>query len=156
MATVRAAGLSESPLSVDRLLGLVSGPATGGLAVFAGVVRDHDSGAEVTALDYTAHPSAERALADCAALVAGRHDVQAVAVEHRIGHLAVGDLAVVIAVGAAHRAAALEACRDLIDTLKQQVPIWKEQHLVSGSTQWVGLPDDAPGDHSAAVGPGQP
>ena len=68
------------------------------------------------------------------------YDVRAVAVEHRIGHLEVGDLAVVVATGAVHRGPALDACRALIDDLKQTVPIWKEQHLTSGEVTWVGLP----------------
>ena len=71
---------------------------------------------------------------------AASHDVRAVAVAHRIGHLEVGDLAVVVATGAVHRGPALEACRALIDDLKQTVPIWKEQHLTTGGVTWVGLP----------------
>ena len=108
--------------------------------MFVGVVRDVDEGADVVALDYTAHPSAEAGLLACAERVAGRHDVLAVAVEHRIGHLEVGDLAVVVAVGAVHRGAALAACTELINEIKAQVPIWKEQQFASGGTGWVGLP----------------
>lgn len=96
--------------------------------------------AEVVSLDYTAHPSAEALLRATVAEVAGRHDLVAVAVEHRIGHLEVGDLAVVVAAGAVHRQAALDATRELIDAVKQTVPIWKEQHYVSGRADWVGLP----------------
>ena len=81
----------------------------------------------MVSLDYTAHPSAEAGLLACAERVAARHDVLAVAVEHRTGHLEVGDLAVVVAVGAVHRGAALAACTELIDEIKAQVPIWKEQ-----------------------------
>jgi molybdopterin synthase catalytic subunit len=66
-----------------------------------------------------------------------------VAVEHRIGHLEVGDLAVVVAVGAVHRGSALEACRRLIDDLKTEVPIWKEQHFADGQVGWVGLDEHA-------------
>ena len=69
-----------------------------------------------------------------------------VAVEHRVGHLEVGDLAVVVAVGAVHRGPALAAAAYLIDTLKAEVPIWKEQHFASGETQWVGLPESEAGD----------
>jgi molybdopterin synthase catalytic subunit len=96
--------------------------------------------AEVVSLDYTAHPSAEVLLRATVAEVAARHDLVAVAVEHRIGHLEVGDLAVVVAAGAVHRQAALEATRELIDAVKQTVPIWKEQHYLSGRADWVGLP----------------
>ena len=138
---VRAARITEAPLSVDRLLDLVRDPAVGGIALFLGVVRDHDSGASVVSLDYTQHPIAEATLARCAEQAAAEHDVVTVAVEHRVGHLEVGDLAVVVAVGAVHRGPALAACAWLIDTLKVEVPIWKEQRFASGTTAWVGLPE---------------
>lgn len=136
---LRHAAVRDDALSVDRLLRAVSDPEVGGIGIFIGLVRDHDHGADVASLDYTHHPSAEQILSECVTRVASRHDVVHVAVEHRVGHLEVGDLAVVVAVGAAHRAAALECCRDLIDTLKQDVPIWKEQHFTGGDTEWVGL-----------------
>jgi molybdopterin synthase catalytic subunit len=137
---VRLAEISEQPLSVDRLLRLVSDRATGGIAIFVGVVREQDSGDQVTSLDYTQHPSAVAELRASAERIADAYDVRAIAVEHRIGHLEVGDLAVVVATGAVHRGPALDACRALIDDLKQTVPIWKEQHLTSGAVTWVGLP----------------
>ena len=137
---IRLARISADPLSVDTVLGLVRDRSVGGVGLFVGVVRDVDEGADVVALDYTAHPSAEAGLLACAERVAGRHDVLAVAVEHRVGHLEVGDLAVVVAVGAVHRGAALAACTELINEIKAQVPIWKEQQFASGGTGWVGLP----------------
>jgi molybdopterin synthase catalytic subunit len=139
---VREASISSSPLSVDRLLDLVRDPTVGGIALFVGVVRDHDHDAEVTSLDYSVHPTAEQTLARCAARVAGEHDVLTLAVSHRSGHLQIGDLAVVVAAGAVHRRAALDACRALIDTVKAEVPIWKEQAFADGGTEWVGLPGD--------------
>ena len=139
MTAVREASVSGEPLSVDRLLAAVRDPAVGGIGLFVGVVRDHDHGAGVTSLDNTAHPGAAAALEACAEATAAAYDVLSVAVTHRTGHLEVGDLAVVVAVGAAHRQAALEACRHLIDTLKEQVPIWKEQAFSDGSSEWVGL-----------------
>ena len=139
-SAVREASVGDAPISVDRLLGLVREPAVGGIALFVGVVRDHDEGQGVSSLDYTAHPSAASVLARCAERVAEAHDVLTVAVEHRVGHLEVGDLAVVVAVGAVHRAPALEACRQLIDDLKAEVPIWKEQAFSTGAVEWVGLP----------------
>ena len=137
---VREASIGERPISVDRLLALVQDPTVGGVGLFVGVVRDHDEGQDVTSLDYTAHPSAQQVLVACAERTAAAHDVVAVAVEHRVGHLEVGDLAVVVAVGAVHRAEALAACRQLIDDLKAEVPIWKEQRFVGGEAEWVGLP----------------
>jgi molybdopterin synthase catalytic subunit len=139
---IRQVGISESPLSVDQALRLVSGPAVGGIALFVGTVRDSDHGANVNSLDYTQHPSAVEVLTRCAERTADQHDVLAIAVEHRVGHLEVGDIAVVVAVGAVHRGEALAACADLINTLKAEVPIWKEQHFASGASEWVGLPGE--------------
>ena len=139
-AAVREASIDERPISVDRLLARVQDPTVGGIGLFVGVVRDHDEGHDVTSLDYTAHPSAQQVLTACAERTAAAHDVVAVAVEHRVGHLEVGDLAVVVAVGAVHRAEALAACRQLIDDLKAEVPIWKEQRFAGGEAEWVGLP----------------
>jgi len=139
-SAVREASIGEGPISVDRLLARVQDPAVGGIALFVGVVRDHDEGQDVTSLDYTAHPSAQAMLAACAERTAAAHDILALAVEHRVGHLEVGDLAVVVAAGAVHRAEALAACRQLIDDLKAEVPIWKEQRFSSGEAEWVGIP----------------
>lgn len=142
--SVRVAAVIDRRLSVDRMLAAVNDPVVGGIALFVGTVRDHDPGssapgATVTALDYTAHPSAEERLIACAERAAHLDGVRAVAVEHRTGHLEVGDLAVVVAVGAAHRAEAFAGCRQLIDDLKDEVPIWKEQTDALGVTEWVGL-----------------
>lgn len=146
---VREAAVVDAPLSLDRALGLVQDPEVGGVALFVGVVRDNDLGAPVSSLDYTAHPSAADVLLGCAHRTAAVHDVLAIAVQHRTGHLRVGDLAVVVAVGSVHRAEALAACGHLINTLKAEVPIWKEQWYASGETQWVGLPED---DHGPEPG----
>ncbi len=137
---VRLAGITDSPLSVDKLIAAVTTPEVGGIGIFLGVVRNRDEGRAVDSLDYSDHPSADAVLADCAGRVAAQHDVIGVAVEHRVGHLEVGELAVVVVVGAAHRHAALSACRQLIDEIKTAVPIWKEQHFSSGASAWVGLP----------------
>jgi molybdopterin synthase catalytic subunit len=139
---IRQIGISESPLDVDHALRLVSGPTVGGIALFVGTVRDRDHDADVVSLDYTQHPSALAVLTRCAEDTADQHDVLAIAVEHRVGHLEVGDIAVVVAVGAVHRGEALAACTHLINTLKAEVPIWKEQHFASGDSEWVGLPGE--------------
>jgi molybdopterin synthase catalytic subunit len=139
---IRQVGISESPLNVDQALRLVSGPAVGGIALFVGTVRNSDHGTDVVSLDYTQHPSALEVLTRCAEQTADQHDVLAIAVEHRVGHLEVGDIAVVVAVGAVHRGEALTACAHLINALKAEVPIWKEQHFASGDSEWVGLPSD--------------
>jgi molybdopterin synthase catalytic subunit len=139
---IRQVGISESALSVDRAIRFVSGPAVGGIALFVGTVRNADHGADVVSLDYTQHPSALDVLTKCAEDTARQHDVLAIAVEHRVGHLEVGDIAVVVAIGAIHRGEALAACAHLINTLKAEVPIWKEQHFASGGAEWVGLPEE--------------
>jgi molybdopterin synthase catalytic subunit len=136
---IRQIGITESPLDVGKAIRLVSGPDIGGIALFVGTVRNRDHDADVLSLDYTQHPSAADVLRSCAEQTADQHDVLAIAVEHRIGHLEVGDLAVVVAVGAVHRGEALAACAHLINTLKADVPIWKEQHFTSGDSEWVGL-----------------
>jgi molybdopterin synthase catalytic subunit len=145
---IHQVGISDSPLSVDQALSLVSGPAVGGIALFVGTVRNSDHGADVVSLDYTQHPSALSVLTKCAEETADQHDVLAIAVEHRVGHLEIGEIAVVVAVGAVHRGEALAACAHLINTLKAEVPIWKEQHFASGGSEWVGLPSD---EESAAA-----
>jgi molybdopterin synthase catalytic subunit len=137
---VALAALRDEPLSVDEVLEAVRHPSCGGIAVFVGVVRDHDHGRGVTALDYEAHPGALQALTDACEAVGRRSGAVRVAAVHRVGPLEVGDLAVVAAAAAPHRGEAFEACRELIDTLKSQTPIWKHQHLADGSTEWVGLP----------------
>ncbi|GAA1231817.1 molybdenum cofactor biosynthesis protein MoaE [Oryzihumus leptocrescens] len=139
-AAVTLADVREQALSVDEALTAVRHPHAGGVATFVGVVRDHDHGHDVASLDYSAHPTAVDVLRRVAEDVAARHDVVRVAAVHRTGHLEVGDLAVVVAVSAAHRGAALEACRDLIDTLKGTVPIWKHQLFADGADEWVGMP----------------
>ena len=137
MNVIRLAELREEPLSVDEVYAAVSDPAAGGIAVFAGAVRDHDHGQSVTGLSYSAHPSAADQLREVAEKVAARFDVHAVAAVHRVGDLAIGDLAVVVGVSSAHRATAFEACRALIDDLKATVPIWKHQRFASGDSEWV-------------------
>lgn len=118
----------------------VRGPRVGAVTVFLGLVRNHDDGRAVDTLDYTAHPAAAAELTRVTAEVADRHSILALATEHRTGHLQVGDVAVIVVAAAAHRGDAFAACRDLIDTLKREVPIWKEQRFADGACEWVGLP----------------
>ena len=136
MDAVRLAELRDTELSVDEVHDAVMHPAAGGVAVFTGVVRDHDQGRNVTGLSYSAHPTAAAELRRVAEQVAGSH--QALAVVHRIGDLDIGDLAVIVAVSCEHRAEAFAACRQLIDDLKASVPIWKHQRFAGGASEWVG------------------
>jgi molybdopterin synthase catalytic subunit len=134
---IRLIGLRDTPLSVDEVRAAVADPAAGGIALFLGAVRDHDHDRGVLRLSYSAHPSATAELRKVAEKVAATFDVLALAAVHRVGELAVGDLAVVTAVACAHRAEAFEACRMLIDELKQSVPIWKQQWFTGGDSEWV-------------------
>jgi molybdopterin synthase catalytic subunit len=134
---VRLAELREQPLSVAEVLTAVSHPAAGGTAVFVGTVRDHDKGRPVTRLCYSAHPSAGAELARVCEKVAAGSQLLAVAAVHRTGELVVGEAAVVVAAAAAHRAAAFGACQALIEALKHEVPIWKQQWFADGSSEWV-------------------
>jgi molybdopterin synthase catalytic subunit len=137
---VRLTAIRDAPLSIDEVLTAVSHPQAGGIAIFVGMVRDHDHGREVAGLGYTAHASAEQELAAVTERVARSHGALAAAAIHRTGDLEVGDLAVVVAVAAPHRAEALTACHALIDELKTTVPIWKHQQFSDGSDEWVGSP----------------
>lgn len=129
-----------TPLSVDEVLAAVEDPAAGGVVSFTGLVRASDAGREVVALEYTAHPSAQEVLRAVAEAVVADVPVVWVAALHRVGRLEVGDVAVVVAASAAHRDEAFVAARRLIDDLKAQVPIWKDQHFADGTREWVGLP----------------
>jgi len=135
---VKLAELRDTALSVDEVLTAVADSGAGGIDLFVGVVRDHDGRREVTRLSYSAHPSAEAELRIIAEKVAADFDVRALAAVHRLGDLDVGDVAVVVAAACLHRAEAFEACRALIDNLKQGVPIWKHQLFSDGSSEWVG------------------
>jgi molybdopterin synthase catalytic subunit len=134
------AEVRESPLSADEVLDAVRHPRAGGIATFVGVVRERDHGHGVAALDYSSHPSAPSVLRELAEKSAARGDVIRCAVVHRVGHLEVGDIAVIVAVSAVHRAPALEVCRELIDAVKATVPIWKHQVFTDGADEWVGTP----------------
>jgi molybdopterin synthase catalytic subunit len=140
VTTVRAR-LDATPLDLARHVAEVSGPRAGAVASFVGLVRDHDPGAagEVTALEYSAHPDAQRVLASIADELAADEDVLGLSVSHRTGALGVGDVAIVACVATAHRAHAFEVCRTLVERVKAEVPIWKKQLEADGSHTWVGL-----------------
>lgn len=135
---IRLLALRETPLSVDEVFAAVGDASAGGTALFVGTVRDHDGGTDVAGLGYSAHPTAEAELRRVAEKVAAAFPVRAMAAVHRVGDLAIGDLAVVVAVSCPHRAEAFAACRRLIDDLKHEVPIWKHQSFSDGTDEWVG------------------
>jgi molybdopterin synthase catalytic subunit len=134
------ARVTEEPLSVADHEAAVADKAAGAVVSFAGVVRDHDGGRSVTELEYVGHPTAAAVIAAIAAEFNARSDVQAVAVSHRIGRLAIGDVALACAVSAAHRGQAFAACAELVDEVKARLPIWKRQVFTDGAEEWVACP----------------
>ena len=139
MNQIRLIAIRDTALSVDEVRSAIADPAAGGEVLFVGTVRDHDAARGVTGLSYSAHPSAADELGRVAASIAAKYpDAIAVAAVHRVGDLAVGDLAVVVGVSCAHRAEAFHACHALIDELKASVPVWKHQRFTDGSDEWVG------------------
>jgi molybdopterin synthase catalytic subunit len=138
MADASFAQITDEPIDRSALETFVRTDGDGALVVFEGVIRDHDHGSAVSSLEYSAHPDAERFLSELCAEVAAETGLR-VAAAHRIGTLVVGDVALVAAVAAPHRAEAFAACGLLVDRLKERIPIWKRQHLADGATEWVGL-----------------
>jgi molybdopterin synthase catalytic subunit len=138
VSQIRLIAIRDTGLSVDEVRAAVADPAAGGEVLFIGTVRDNDADRGVTELSYTAHPSAEAELRRVADAIAAKYDVIGIAAVHRVGDLAVGDLAVVVGVSCAHRAEAFHACHAMIDELKASVPIWKHQRFADGSAEWVG------------------
>lgn len=137
--------LTEQPLDVDDAARWVADPSCGGIGLFAGVVRDHHEGEAVTGLTYEAWAEeAEPALRRVAEDVAAAHPaVRALTARHRIGALEIGEVSVVVAASAPHRAQALAATQALIDRVKAEVPIWKREHLAAGRDRWPGLDTDS-------------
>jgi molybdopterin synthase catalytic subunit len=139
-SAVRLVDIRETPLDVAEVVAALDDDISGGLTLFVGRVRDQDHGKGVDGLDYSAHPSALEKMREVCERVATEYDVHGVAAVHRVGSLAIGDIAVVVATTAAHRGGAVDASRALIDTLKAEVPIWKHQRFTDGSDEWVGTP----------------
>jgi molybdopterin synthase catalytic subunit len=139
MDQIRLIAIRDTDLSVDEVRNAIADPAAGGEVLFIGTVRDNDAARDVAALGYSAHPSAEAELRRVAADIAAKYpEAIGVAAVHRVGDLAVGDLAVVVGVSCAHRGEAFHACHALIDELKASVPVWKHQRFADGTDEWVG------------------
>lgn len=129
--------LTSAPIDVAALVFAVQAPERGGIATFVGLVRNHHGGRAVQRLDYSAYgPMAE---AECGRIVAEAQTrwPVGVALQHRVGALEIGDAAVAIAVGSAHRDDAFEACRYVIEEVKRRVPIWKRESYADGTVAWV-------------------
>ncbi len=140
MNRVVLAEVTVEPLDVAAHERAVADPRAGAVVSFAGVVRDHDHGRSVQTLTYESHPKAADVLREVAAELAADPDVYAVAVSHRYGPLAIGDVALACAVSTAHRAAAFTVCARLVDRVKERLPIWKHQVFTDGTDEWVNCP----------------
>ena len=130
--------LSDEPLALERVVDEVRDDEAGAIATFAGTTRIRSRDRTVTHLDYEAYEGmAERVMEEIADGLRARYELRAIAIHHRIGRVGIGETSVVIAVSAAHRQAALAACKDAIDELKERVPLWKKEVYADGE-QWIG------------------
>jgi molybdopterin synthase catalytic subunit/molybdopterin converting factor small subunit len=130
--------LSEAPLSLDAVVDEVRSEQAGAIATFVGTTRLESRGRTVLHLDYEAYEEmAEHVMAEIAAGLKARYALCDIAIHHRTGRVEIGDASVVIAVSAPHRQAALAACKDAIDTLKERVPLWKKE-VYEGGEEWIG------------------
>jgi molybdopterin synthase catalytic subunit len=132
--------VSVLPLDVAAHQAHVAHTGAGATVLFQGVVRASDAGRAVVELEYQGHPSAEQVLRNIAAEFTADPEVLGLAVSHRVGMLAVGDVALVAAVATAHRRAAFDACSRLVDEVKHRLPIWKRQVFADGTDEWVNCP----------------
>ena len=140
MSGIEICRVTTEPLSEQEHLAAVERAVSGASVLFAGVVRDHDHGRTVVSLEYEGHPTADAVLKECLAEIAAEPAVNAVAGSHRIGSLEIGDAALVVAVSAAHRGEAFDACARLVDLVKDRLPIWKRQVFTDGTDEWVNCP----------------
>lgn len=137
MGEVRHARVGEERIDIAAIERAVADVSAGAVVVFSGDVRDHDRGRSVASLTYEGHPTAERIVGEVAREVAAMPGVIALAVEHRIGPIPIGESALVAAVSAAHRGEAFDACRALVDLVKDRLPVWKHQVFADGTDEWV-------------------
>lgn len=148
--------LTHDPLDLPALLALVQTPERGGTACFVGTVRNHHGGRQVLRLEYSAYPPMVEA--ECARIVAeaeSRWQV-GIALRHRVGRLEVGDAAVAVVAGSAHRDAAFTACRYVIEELKRRVPIWKQEFYADGTVEWVATAGKQVSREAGKQGSGEP
>lgn len=139
MTLVLRAAVTEQPILLAEHEALVGHQSAGAIVGFVGMIRDHDGGRHVVRLEYSAHPSAQEVFAEVVAEVAGQASgVRAVAASHRVGVLQIGEAALVAAVAADHRQQAFATCAQLVNTIKERLPVWKHQFFEDGSEEWVG------------------
>jgi molybdopterin synthase catalytic subunit len=139
MDAIRTLRIGDTPLSVAEVYASVCDAASaGGIALFVGVVRDEDNGKAVTDLSYSAHPTAEARMREVVGDALSKYPIKAVSAVHRTGDLKIGEIAVIVAVACPKRGEAFDACHTIVDEIKFNVPIWKNQHFADGGAEWVG------------------
>ena len=139
MSAEIATGITEDPLDAAALINSARRDTCGAVASFIGVVRNHDGGESVDAIEYSSHPSSPQILREIASEMRDRPGVHCIVAWHRVGRLEIGDDAMVVAVAAEHRAQAFRAVETIIEDVKAKLPIWKKQELSDGSYNWSGL-----------------
>ena len=137
MPTLVYAVVTEEIVEVNKLSQLVADPRSGAVVTFSGEVRDHDGGKEVVSLTYEIHPTAVEQIAVITQEVIADFEIEKAAVAHRYGDIAIGETAFAVAVSAAHRQAAFDACTALVNAVKEKLPIWKYQKFADGTDEWV-------------------
>lgn len=134
------ARVTDEVIDIAPHTATVDSPAAGATVSFEGIIRNHDAGRGVTGIDYSSHRLAESILTKIATEASTFDGVHGVAVSHRVGHLDIGDRALVLAVSAEHRHQAFHACSYVVDQIKSRVPIWKHQAFTDGTKEWSNLP----------------
>jgi len=137
MPSLVYAVVTDAPIHISELSQLVTDPKTGAVVTFSGDVRNHDGGKEVASLSYEIHPSATQQIELIAKEVIKDFDIEKAAVAHRYGDIAIGETAFAVAVSAAHRQGAFDACAAIVNAVKERLPIWKYQKFADGSDEWV-------------------
>jgi molybdopterin synthase catalytic subunit len=130
--------LSRTPIDIPAVIANVSSTEAGAVVLFLGTTREFTDGRQTTTLDYEAYDEmARQKLSALEQAARTKWELVDCALVHRLGNVPLGEASVAVAVSSAHRAAAFEAGRWLIDTLKQEVPIWKREHWADGNSEWV-------------------
>ena len=137
MPALVSAVVTDAPIQISELFKLVADARSGAVVTFSGEVRNHDHGKEVLSLTYEIHPSAPDLIKSITQGVINDFDIEKVAVAHRFGDIAIGETAFAVAVSAAHREAAFEACSAIVNSVKEKLPIWKYQKFADGTDEWV-------------------
>ena len=139
MSAEIATGITDEPLDTGALIDSARRDTCGAVASFVGVVRNHDGGESVDAIEYSSHPSSQQILRDIVMEFKDRPGVHCIVAWHRVGHLEIDEDAMVVAVAAEHRAQAFRTVEAIVEDVKAKLPIWKKQELTDGSHNWSGL-----------------